>query len=180
MRLSADGILEDALQLASPNFDDRPEGMPVILVVVHAISLPPGEFGGDAIEALFTNTLRYSLHPYYEGLRGLRVSAHFLIRRDGTVIQFVPCDKRAWHAGNSSYAGRPNCNDYAVGIELEGTEDTPYTDPQYLALNSVIAAICARFPIEDIVGHSDIAPGRKTDPGISFDWSRVHAGQRRS
>jgi len=171
--LGPEGTLASAIQIASPNCDERPAGELITLVVVHAISLPPGEFGGGAIEDLFTNALDCDAHPYFDGLRGIRVSAHFLIRRGGSIVQFVPCDKRAWHAGASRYAGRDRCNDFSIGIELEGTDDTAYTDSQYEALAALIRALSARYPIADIVGHSDISPGRKTDPGPAFNWSRL-------
>ena len=173
--LGQDGILGGATQAPSPNCDERPPGEAVTLAVVHAVSLPPGEFGGDAIEKFFTDALDFGSHPYFEGLRDLRVSAHFLVRRDGTLIQFVSCDKRAWHAGVSCHAGRTRCNDFSIGIELEGTGEVAYTDLQYEALACVIGALRRRYPITDVVGHSDIAPGRKTDPGASFDWARLRA-----
>jgi AmpD protein len=176
LKFDPEGVLEGAIQVASSNCDERPDGEAITLVVIHAISLPPGKFGGDAVQRLFTNTLDCNDHPYFEALRGLRVSAHFLIRRDGGVVQFVPCGKRAWHAGASCYAGRERCNDFSVGIELEGTEDTACTDPQYEALTALVDALYARYPIADVVGHSDIAPGRKTDPGPSFDWGRLRRG----
>jgi AmpD protein len=179
LKLNREGILEGAAQIASSNCDERPEGEAITLVVIHAISLPPGEFGGEAIQRLFTNALDCAAHPSFDALRGLRVSAHFLIRRDGEVVQFVPCGKRAWHAGTSCYAGRDRCNDFSVGIELEGTEDIAYTDPQYDALTVLVDALYARYQITDIVAHSDIAPGRKTDPGKSFDWERLRAPARR-
>ncbi|HYT84861.1 MAG TPA: 1,6-anhydro-N-acetylmuramyl-L-alanine amidase AmpD, partial [Burkholderiales bacterium] len=160
--LDADGVLAGAVQVPSPNFDERPEHSPVTLLVVHNISLPPGEFGGDAVVRLFTNSLDPAAHPYYETLRDLNVSAHFLIRRDGELIQFVPCAKRAWHAGPSSWQGRERCNDFAVGVELEGCDDQAYADQQYLHLAELAAALRRRYPIVDIVGHADIAPGRKT------------------
>jgi N-acetyl-anhydromuramoyl-L-alanine amidase len=180
MKLSRDGTLACATQVVSPNCDARPRGQAVTLVVVHGISLPPGEFGGDAVERLFTNSLDYAAHPFFEELRGLRVSAHFLIRRGGGIIQFVPCGKRAWHAGASCYAGRERCNDFSIGIELEGTGDTAYTDVQYEALAALIDALRARYPIADVVGHSDVAPGRKFDPGPSFDWERLRASLHRA
>ena len=157
----------------SPNHDERPPGSEISLVVLHSISLPPGEYGGDSIERLFTNCLDPEAHPYFREVCGLKVSAHFLVRRDGSVIQFVPVERRAWHAGVSSWRGRERCNDFSVGIELEGTDDLPYEDAQYVTLRALVAALRARYPIEDVVGHSDIAPGRKTDPGIAFDWSRL-------
>ncbi len=174
-QLRESGILEGVEQVPSTNHDERPPGEVVTLAVIHAISLPPGEFGSDAIERFFTNTLDYDSHPYFEDLRGLRVSAHFLVRRDGTVVQFVPCEKRAWHAGVSCHAGRTRCNDFSVGIELEGTGELAYTDSQYEALLALIGVLRRRYPIADVVGHSDIAPGRKTDPGPSFDWMRLRA-----
>jgi len=173
--LDQNGLLVGATHVLSPNFDDRPPGEAVTLVVIHSISLPPGEFGGDAIEKFFTNALDWGAHPYFEGLRGLRVSAHFLVRRDGAVVQFVPCEKRAWHAGQSSHGGRTRCNDYSVGIELEGAEEIEYTDSQYEALVSLIREIRRRYPIAEVVGHSDVSPGRKTDPGRSFDWIRLRS-----
>jgi len=170
--LDGEGVLQGAAQIASPNCDERPEGAAVTLLVVHSISLPPGEYGGDGIVGLFTNTLDFSAHPYYETLRGLEVSAHFLIRRGGELIQLVPCDRRAWHAGASSWRGRERCNDVSVGVELEGTDDQAYTDPQYSRLAGLLLDLRRRYPIADVVGHADIAPGRKTDPGPAFDWGR--------
>ena len=167
------GVLESAVQLPSPNCDERPEATDVTLLVVHNISLPPGEFGGDAMIRLFSNTLEFSAHPYYETLRELKVSAHFLIRRDGGLIQLVPCGKRAWHAGASSWRGRERCNDFSVGVELEGVDDQTYPDRQYARLAELLAALRGRYPIVDIVGHSDIAPDRKTDPGPAFDWGHL-------
>lgn len=169
-----DGWVEGVRRVPSPNFDPRPPG-PVRLLVVHAISLPPGEFGGDGVIELFTNRLDPAAHPYYVGLDGLRVSAHFLIRRDGELIQFVSCLDRAWHAGVSSWRGASRCNDFSIGVELEGCDDRPFDPRQYEALLGLVAALRSRYPLEDIVGHSDIAPGRKTDPGPHFDWSRVAA-----
>lgn len=167
------GVLEGAVQLASPNSDERPEGASITLLVVHNISLPPGEFGGDAVVRLFTNSLDFSAHPYYETLRDLKVSAHFLIRRDGELIQLVPCARRAWHAGASSWGGRERCNDFSVGVELEGADDQAYTDPQYACLTRVLLALRRRYPIVDIVGHADVAPDRKTDPGPAFNWGHL-------
>jgi AmpD protein len=167
------GWLNSARPIASPNFDDRPADMPTALLIVHNISLPPGEFGGNGVIELFTNRLDPAVHPYYESIKDLRVSAHFFIRRDGTLIQFVSADKRAWHAGISSWNGRERCNDFSIGIELEGTDETPFTEAQYTCLNDLIEVLLERYPIKDIVGHSDIAPGRKTDPGLCFDWERV-------
>lgn len=167
------GWLVSARRIESPNCDDRPEGVATELVVIHNISLPPGQFGGAGILDLFSNRLDPAAHPYYETIKDLRVSAHFLIRRDGELIQFVSCDQRAWHAGLSSWRGRERCNDFSVGIELEGTDDAPFTEAQYDRLNALLGALYRRYPVTDVVGHSDIAPGRKTDPGPYFDWERV-------
>jgi AmpD protein len=167
------GWLTGARRVESPNFDERPQAMPVDLLVIHNISLPPGEFGGNGVVELFTNRLDPAAHPYYRTIHALRVSAHFFIRRDGELIQFVPTDKRAWHAGASAWAGRERCNDFSIGIELEGTDETPFTEPQYRRLDELIEVLRNRYPIADIVGHSDIAPGRKTDPGPCFDWTRI-------
>jgi AmpD protein len=145
------------------------------LLVVHGISLPPGVFGGDDVLRLFTNTLDCSSHPAYDALRGLRVSAHFFVRRTGEVVQFVPCTRRAWHAGASQWRGRPRCNDFSIGVELEGADAIPYAEVQYRRLARLVRAVGRRYPIADIVGHSDIAPARKTDPGPAFDWPRLRA-----
>lgn len=168
-----DGRVPGATFIASPNCDARPEASTVRLLVIHGISLPPGQFGGDGIVELFTNQLDPSAHPYYATIAHLRVSSHFGIRRDGTLLQFVPCNQRAWHAGVSCWDGQDACNDYSIGIELEGADDVPYEDAQYATLGALIHALRTRYPIEAVVGHSDIAPGRKTDPGPAFDWSRV-------
>ncbi len=165
--------MPNARLISSPNQDERPDGEVITLIVIHAISLPPGEFGGQGIEQLFTNSINPAEHPYYQGIHQLRVSAHFLIRRDGELLQFVPCAKRAWHAGQSSWQGRSRCNDFSIGIELEGCDDQPFTDAQYDALSDLLAVLRKRYPIRDIAGHADIAPQRKTDPGPNFDWSRV-------
>lgn len=157
----------------SPNFGERPERAAVSLLVVHSISLPPGVYGGDAIERLFTNRLDERAHPYFESLRGLRVSAHFLVRRDGTLQQFVSCDRRAWHAGASAWRGRENCNDFSVGVELEGLEGETFEPAQYDALAGLARALARRYPIEAIAGHEHVAPGRKRDPGPGFDWHRL-------
>lgn len=167
------GWYTPAARIVSPNCDARPPDMDIALVVIHNISLPPGVFSGDAVIALFTNQLDWDAHPYFQGIRGLQVSAHFFIRRDGHVIQFVPCGQRAWHAGMSSWRGRERCNDFSIGIELEGSDDTPFTDAQYASLQPLVRALKRRFPIQDVTGHSDIAPGRKTDPGPYFDWTRL-------
>jgi AmpD protein len=170
--VGADGVLAGTTQVPSPNCDERPEGATVTLLVIHNISLPPGEFGGDGILRLFTNTLDFAAHPFYETLRGLEVSAHFLIGRGGDLVQFVPCAKRAWHAGVSSWNSCERCNDFSVGVELEGTDELPYTEQQYRRLAELTAALRRRYPIRDVVGHADIAPGRKADPGPAFDWTR--------
>jgi AmpD protein len=173
LAIDAHGIAAAAAQLPSPNQDNRPSGSNVSLIVVHGISLPPGRFGGDGVARLFANSLDPGAHPYYAGIAHLRVSSHFFIRRDGELVQFVACGRRAWHAGVSSWRGRTGCNDYSIGIELEGTDDLPYASAQYLALARLARAIRRRYPIRDMVGHSDVAPGRKTDPGPMFDWSRL-------
>jgi len=173
LAIDAGGIATPARQLPSPNRDARPPGTAITLLVVHGISLPPGEFGGGAILDLFANRLDPAADPYYATIAALTVSAHFLIRRDGALIQFVPCAERAWHAGASSWQGRPRCNDYSIGVELEGADDVPYTAAQYAMLARLARALRRRYPIADIVGHSDVAPGRKTDPGPAFDWDRL-------
>lgn len=175
--VDASGVLPAAHQIPSPNFDERPDGAAVALLVVHNISLPPGQFGGPGIEQLFTNRLDPRAHPYYREIHGLRVSSHFLIRRDGELLQFVACSKRAWHAGQSEWRGRSRCNDFSVGVELEGTDDAPFGDAQYGRLVELAVALQRAYAIEDCVGHSDIAtpPGRKTDPGPHFDWPRFRA-----
>ena len=171
------GLLVPAVQCASPNQDDRPTGTEPSLVVIHGTSLPPGEYGGPHIQALFTNTLDPSGHPYFREIDGLAVSSHLLVRRDGEVVQFVPFDRRAWHAGASSFRGRATCNDYSVGIELEGSDDDPYTDRQYRVLAAVLRALFVAYPgidVRRIAGHCDVSPGRKTDPGPAFDWLRLY------
>jgi N-acetyl-anhydromuramoyl-L-alanine amidase len=164
----------------SPNCDERPPGVEVFLVILHCISLPPGEYGGDAIERLFTNRLDPAEHPYFREICELRVSSHYLIRRDGEVVQFVPVERRAWHAGASSWRGRCRCNDFSVGIELEGTEEEAFTDAQYRSLTGLIRDLRQKHPLRDIAAHSEVAPGRKTDPGPRFDWARVLAGVARA
>ena len=159
----------------SPHFDDRPAGERVTLLVIHNISLPPGEFGGPYIDDLFMGTLHPGAHPYFAGLAGLRVSAHYLIRRDGALIEYVPPDKRAWHAGVSSWKGREKCNDFSIGVELEGADDVPFAEPQYATLARLTRELQARYGPLEVAGHSDIAPGRKTDPGPWFDWERFRA-----
>ena len=167
------GWLAGVARCESPNCDARPEGSEVNLVVVHAITLPPERFGGEGIAQLFTNRLEPDEHPYYEQICELRVSAHFLIRRDGALVQFVPTRMRAWHAGASSWRGREACNDFSIGIELEGCDTLPFEAAQYRSLAKLIDVLRASHAIEAVVGHSEIAPGRKTDPGPCFDWERL-------
>ncbi|XTZ37688.1 1,6-anhydro-N-acetylmuramyl-L-alanine amidase AmpD [Salmonella enterica] len=171
------GWLVEARRVPSPHFDCRPDDEPPSLLVVHNISLPPGEFGGPWIDALFTGTLDPSAHPYFAGIAQLRVSAHCLIRRDGEIVQYVPFDKRAWHAGVSCYQGRERCNDFSIGIELEGTDNQPYSDAQYRQLAAVTQTLIELYPAiaDNMTGHSDIAPERKTDPGAAFDWAKFRA-----
>jgi AmpD protein len=164
-----------ARAVPSPNHGPRPDGARIDLLVLHSISLPPGEYGGDGVEALFTNTLDWDAHPYYAGIRGLEVSAHFFLRRDGTLLQFVDCDARAWHAGVSAWRGRDRCNDDSIGIELEGLEGDRFEPAQYRALATLCRDLAARYPVAHLAGHSDIAPGRKRDPGPGFDWRRLRA-----
>jgi AmpD protein len=174
------GFADNAQFIASPNFDERPaevdsgKSTEIKLIVIHNISLPPGEYGGNGIIALFTNQLDANEHPYYAQIQSYKVSAHFLIRRNGALLQFVSCLNRAWHAGQSNWQGRERCNDFSVGIELEGSDFEAFEPAQYLTLNSLIAAISQVYPIQSIVGHSDIAPGRKTDPGPYFDWQQIN------
>ena len=170
------GLADAARQCCSPNCDDRPAECQPDLIVIHNISLPPGEFGGPHIDELFTNSLDPLAHAYFTEIADVRVSAHFLIRRDGELVQYVPVAQRAWHAGESCHAGRERCNDFSIGIELEGADDVPYEEAQYHALAALIRQLRAALPSlagGDIVGHSDIAPGRKTDPGAAFDWGRL-------
>ena len=170
-------MIRPARQCPSPNQDDRPEETNPEVIILHGISLPPGEYGGPYIEALFTNTLDPAEHPYFSEIEGLRVSAHLLIRRDGEVVQFVPFARRAWHAGDSKFRGRDCCNDFSIGIELEGTDEENYSDAQYPVLAAVVVAIMKAYPaisVRSIAGHCDIAPTRKTDPGPVFDWLRLY------
>lgn len=175
MIIGENGLLAGARFIPSPNCDARPDDCAVNLIVIHNISLPPDQFGGPGVIECFTNQLDPSAHPYYATIKDLKVSAHFFIRRDGELIQFVPCTQRAWHAGVSNWGGRECCNDFSIGIELEGSDTTPFTDAQYASLNQLTAAIQAAYPIQAIQGHADIAPGRKTDPGPYFDWARLEA-----
>ncbi|MGD9597056.1 MAG: 1,6-anhydro-N-acetylmuramyl-L-alanine amidase AmpD [Steroidobacteraceae bacterium] len=181
MRLDIDGatgLLQGVRQVLSPHCDARPAGAVPELIVVHGISLPPGEYGGPWIDALFTGGLPPGHHPYFASIQGLRVSSHALIRREGSITQYVPFGARAWHAGASTYCGRADCNDFSIGIELEGTDEAPYEAAQYTALAALLRALLAAYPTLSrgrLVGHSDIAPGRKTDPGPAFDWTRLRA-----
>ena len=174
--LAAERWHPGARVIESPNFDRRPGDASVELVVIHAISLPPGDFGGRYVEDFFTNALDCTAHPYFSELAGVRVSAHFFIDRQGSLVQFVPTDERAWHAGQSRWCEREACNDFSVGIELEGDDDTPFADAQYQALETLLDYLRARYPgigAGNVVGHCHIAPDRKTDPGPHFDWRRV-------
>ena len=170
------GLLDVARQVSSPNCDSRPEGIEPDLIVLHNISLPPNEFGGPHIDALFCNHLPADGHPYFAEIQGMKVSAHLLVRRDGEIVQYVPFHQRAWHAGQSSYRDREGCNDFSIGIELEGADTTPYTDTQYEQLTCIVEALLATYPTlsgDRIAGHCDISPARKTDPGPAFEWGRL-------
>jgi AmpD protein len=169
------GVCNGARYVPSPHHDERPEGEAITLLVIHNISLPPGEFGGPWVDDLFLGRLDPEAHPYFAGIASLRVSSHFLVRRDGELVQYVPCELRAWHAGASLWQGRERCNDFSIGIELEGADDVPFAEPQYDVLASLTRALLERYGPLDIAGHSDIAPGRKTDPGPFFDWPRFRA-----
>ena len=175
MKINTNGWVSGLRHIATPNCDRRPPDTTIDMLVIHNISLPPGEFGGSAIAQLFTNTLDLAAHPYYAQLKDLKVSAHFLIRRNGEIMQFVPCIKRAWHAGVSSWQERTACNDFSIGVEMEGSDHVPFSDPQYTALIKLTQRLKCAYPIRYVVGHSDIAPGRKTDPGQYFDWTRYLA-----
>ena len=167
------GWLSTARQCPSPNFGPRPAGVAIDLIVIHSISLPPGVYGGPQVEQLFTNQLDWNAHPYFEQIRGMEVSSHFFVRRDGEVVQFVDADARAWHAGRSCWRGRPNCNDDSIGIELEGLEGDSFEAAQYTSLVRLCAAIADQHPITHLAGHEHIAPGRKRDPGSAFDWRQL-------
>src|SRR5258706_15774476 len=169
------GWWRGARRTESPNFGPRPPGTAITLALVHSISLPPGVYGADAVERLFTNRLDWDAHPYYRRIRGLTVSSHFFVRRDGQAVQFVSCDERAWHAGPSSWQGHDNCNDFAIGIELEGLEGDTFEGSQYDTLVRLLEALARRYPITDVAGHEHVAPGRKIDPGPGFDWARLAA-----
>ena len=181
LKIDVDGRVDGATQIPSPNCDERPPETEVSLIVVHGISLPPGRFGGDAIPRLFTNRLNSGQPPLLRNDRRLARLGPLPDRREGALLQFVPCAARAWHAGASAWRGRPSCNDFSIGIELEGADDRPYTGAQYRMLSRLVRALAARYGIREVVGHSDVAPGRKTDPGSRFDWRRVPhlAGPRR-
>ncbi len=167
------GWLAGARHCLSPNRGERPPGAQVELALIHSISLPPGRYGGDAIERLFTNRLDFDAHPHYPTLRGLQVSSHFVLRRDGELLQFVGCDERAWHAGQSRWRGRANCNDFSIGLELEGLEGLLFEPTQYRVLARLLQALATRYPIRGVAGHEHVAAGRKHDPGAGFDWSRL-------
>lgn len=172
------GLVAQARQVSSPNWDERPANVIPELLVIHGISLPPGDFGGPWIDQLFTNSLQSDAHPYFAEIGHMKVSSHLLIRRNGELVQYVPLNKRAWHAGQSCFKGRECCNDFSIGVELEGTDELPYAEEQYRVLNRLVAALLSAYPsltADNIVGHSDIAPGRKTDPGTAFDWNRLFA-----
>lgn len=175
MKIDPSGWFSGVYKLASPNHDHRPLGVAIDMLVIHNISLPPDQFGGAGILDFFTNQLDVALHPYYAQLKDVKVSSHFLIRRDGGIVQFVPCRQRAWHAGVSSWQGRSRCNDFSIGIELEGSDFVRFADAQYAALADLTRRLLRAYPIRSIVGHSDIAPGRKTDPGPFFDWTRYRS-----
>ena len=171
------GLIESARLSLSPNRDERPDGSLPEAIILHSISLPPGDFGGGEIEALFQNELDWDAHPYFGEIQGMEVSAHLLIRRDGELVQFVPFTERAWHAGESSFRGRTRCNDFSIGIELEGEDETPYDDRQYEILVAVLIAVLAAYPDitpREVAGHCDVSPGRKSDPGPAFDWLRLY------
>lgn len=171
--LDVAGLCAGARWVPSPHHDQRPDGEAITLVVIHNISLPPGEFGGPFIDDLFLGTLDPQAHPFFKEIEGLRVSSHFLVRRDGELVQYVPTELRAWHAGVSSWKGREKCNDFSIGIELEGADDVPFAEDQYDALRALLTALRERYGSLDLAGHSDVAPGRKTDPGPWFEWARI-------
>ena len=173
MIINAEGFVKDIKHILSPNHDSRPKDSTINLLVIHNISLPPDQYGGDYIEHFFTNQLNSSIDPYFQKIKNIKVSSHFVINREGNLIQYVSCKNRAWHAGVSEWNGKKNCNDNSIGIELEGSDHIEYTKYQYEKLNQLIDCLKSHYAIEDIVGHSDIAPGRKTDPGTSFDWKKI-------
>ncbi len=173
MKINPNGWCPDAIVLESPNHDERPEGTDISLIVIHSISLPRGCYGGKDIEDLFLNSLDFSKHPTYDTLKGLHVSSHFFISREGRLHQYVSCNDRAWHAGVSEFNGRKSCNDFSIGIELEGIDSGPFEEIQYKVLSQLIDALAKVYPIGSIAGHEHIAPGRKTDPGTGFDWIKL-------
>ena len=173
MIINAEGFVKDIKHVLSPNHDSRPKDSTINLLVIHNISLPPDQYGGDYIEHFFTNQLNSSIDPYFQKIKNIKVSSHFVINREGNLIQYVSCKKRAWHAGVSEWNGKKNCNDYSIGIELEGSDHIEYTESQYEKLNQLIDCLKSYYDIKGIVGHSDIAPGRKTDPGTSFNWKKI-------
>jgi AmpD protein len=168
-----DGWWSHAKRVRSPNFGERPPGERITLAIVHSISLPPGQYGGDAVQRLFTNRLDATAHPYYAQLEGVQVSAHFFVRRDGRIVQFVSCNERAWHAGASRWNGRDGCNDWSIGIELEGLEGETFERAQYRSLVRLVRALEKHYPLAEVVGHEHVAPGRKQDPGAGFEWHRL-------
>ena len=173
MIINDGGFVQDIKLVLSPNCDARPKNISINLLVIHNISLPPDQYGGDYIEHFFTNQLNSSVDPYFQKIKNIKVSSHFVINREGNLIQYVSCNKRAWHAGVSEWNGKKNCNDYSIGIELEGSDHIEYTKSQYEKLNQLIDCLKSYYAIEAIVGHSDIATGRKTDPGSSFNWKKI-------
>ena len=173
MIINDEGFVQDIKHVLSPNCDARPKNISISLLVIHNISLPPDQYGGDYIEHFFTNRLNPSIDPYFQEIKNIKVSSHFVIYREGNLIQYVSCKKRAWHAGVSEWNGKKDCNDYSIGIELEGSDHIDYTKSQYEKLNQLIDCLKSYYDIKDIVGHSDIAPGRKTDPGTSFNWKKI-------
>jgi AmpD protein len=173
-RIDDQGFIENLNKIQSPNFDCRPKNTDIDLLVIHSISLPPNQFGGNYIEDFFQNKLDLKKHSYFKTIKELKVSSHFLIKRSGELIQFVSCNNRAWHAGESSWKHKSNCNDFSIGIELEGTDHEPFEDNQYMKLINLIKCLCKNYPISDIVGHNQIAPQRKTDPGPLFNWNLIN------
>ena len=173
-RIDDQGFIENLNKIQSPNFDCRPKNTDIDLLVIHNISLPPNQFGGNYIEDFFQNKLDLKIHSYFNTIKELKVSSHFLIKRSGELIQFVSCNNRAWHAGDSSWKHKSNCNDFSIGIELEGTDHEPFEDNQYMKLIILIKCLCKNYPISDIVGHNQIAPQRKTDPGPLFNWNLIN------
>jgi AmpD protein len=174
-KIDEDGFLTHVKKIDSPNYDSRPLNQTISLIIIHSISLPPNKFGNSHIEDFFTNKLEINQHPYFKKIKHLKVSSHFLIKRKGELIQFVSCLKKAWHAGESVWKNKKNCNDFSIGIELEGSDIIKYEDIQYKVLLKLLKSLRMKYPVTDIVGHSDIAPGRKTDPGHFFDWNLINS-----